>query len=133
MAEQTPREFQDSQIEVFLEENYTYGYASSIMSDLREDDFPDVMAATGQGLRSGLDDFLQEQGAETVYTADEYELLQDHGIALMIQHSIDDLGLDLMMTGSFSDDVQSGYVSFVLNESVALYNELFTPAQGAGE
>ena len=96
-----------------------------ILTRLREESYADVRTKTKEGIRKGVEEFLERNGKEqTVCHADLGKFAFDESTKDSIEEKLRDSGLDNIST--YAENVCDSYRMFVYNESSQRFAEFFS-------
>lgn len=129
-----PLEFQESELELFLDTYVRYDDIRGIICELNEDDHPAVRDATKRGIKCGVKEFLAAvaPGEWIIYRANTRWFALDDRVQRHVQGCVGSLslasGLDESGVRDYARFVCENYRMFVYNESGEKFRELFTKA-----
>ncbi|MBD3310031.1 hypothetical protein GF351_02320 [Candidatus Woesearchaeota archaeon] len=121
------KDFESREQALFLNRYWAYDNLRNILSNLSEDDFPDVVAATKEGLEKGVEDFLKKSDPEpaSLYLADLVQFSWDTSTQRNVAAELGQLPFDLNNIDPFAESVCQEYRSFIYNESLTRFRKAF--------
>jgi len=118
--------FESREQDAFFKNHYSFSEASKILTNLKKNEHPRIMKHTKIGLKQGLEHFLLEKKAETVYLA-AGDFCYDDSTKISIEAALKICDGGLKNINAFSIDVCESYRTYVYNESMDRFAKKFKP------
>jgi hypothetical protein len=110
------KEFEEQEQELFIDKFYPYEHSSLILTNLKQEDYNDVREKTLEGIRSGIEKYLVQNGNEaSVYLSDLGKFVFDSSVKDCIEEKLEATGLENISL--YAEEVCDTYRMFIYNES----------------
>ena len=123
-------QFERKERNAFINRHYSYPQASKILTNLEEIDFSGVKKHTRLGLREGIELFLREHKADTIYLPEAArKFCYDDSTQNTIEARLKLYKARLEHIPEYAKDVCEAYRTFVYNDSMVRFLKRFKCAQ----
>ncbi len=109
--------FVELEQERFLNEFYSPEKVRQIIPEVTDKQYPSVRQSTQDGMNKGIEDWLRETGAPSLYESNLREFCFDESVERRVIGELSDV-LDHPDVPEFAKDVRQTYAAFLYNDSL---------------